>query len=136
MTNNKVYIHEYIDIIGHNRANYMHHMTANFSPMAQVQRHQLCYGVWGTVGTTHRWPEVINIWEEDGFDGMASSFRHEFNHPTLQDPALAAWGGRPAGVPAGQRALFHRARCNGAASLGSWDDSLEAVMPEMGMTVH
>ena len=52
MTNNKVYIHEYIDIIGHNRANYMHHMTANFSPMAQVQRHQLCYGVWGTVGTT------------------------------------------------------------------------------------
>jgi len=54
----------------------------------------------------------------------------------LQDPALAAWSGRPAGVPAGQRALFHRARCNGAASLGSWDDSLEAVMPEMGMTVH
>ena len=96
MTNDKVYIHEYIDIIGHNRANYMHHMTANFSPMAQVQRHQLCYGVWGTVGTTHRWPEVINMWEEDGFDGMASSFRHEFNHPTLQDPALAAWWARAA----------------------------------------
>ena len=30
--NDKVYIHEFIDIIGHNRANYMHHMTANFSP--------------------------------------------------------------------------------------------------------
>ena len=75
MVNNKLYIHEYIDIIGHNRANYMHHMTANFSPMAQVQRNQLCYGVWGTVGSTHRWPEVVNMWEEDGFDGMASSFR-------------------------------------------------------------
>src|SRR5690606_37764322 len=89
--NTKIYIHEFIDIIGHNRANYMHHMTANWSPIAQKERNQLCYGVWGTVGTTRRWPEVVNMWEEDGFDGMASSFRHEFNHPTLQDPALAAW---------------------------------------------
>jgi hypothetical protein len=89
--NDKVYIHEFIDIIGHNRANYMHHMTANFSPVAQVERHQLCYGVWGTVGSTHRWPEVVNMWEEDGFDGMATSFRHEFNHATLQDPFLAQW---------------------------------------------
>ena len=96
MTNDKIYIHEFIDIIGPNRANYMHHMTANFSPMAQEQRNQLCYGVWGTVGTTRRWPEVVNMWEEDGWHGMASSFRHEFNHPTLQDPALAAWWKRAA----------------------------------------
>ena len=92
--NDKVYIHEYIDIIKHNRANYMHHMTANWSPIAQVERQQLCYGVWGTVGTTRRWPEVVNLWEEDGFEGLASSFRHEFNHPTLQDPALSAWWAR------------------------------------------
>jgi hypothetical protein len=94
--NDKVYIHEYIDIIKHNRANYMHHMTANWSPIAQAERNQLCYGVWGTVGTTRRWPEVVNMWEEDGFEGLASSFRHEFNHPTLQDPALAAWWARAA----------------------------------------
>ena len=94
--NDKVYIHEYIDIIGPNRANYMHHMTANFSPAAQRDRHQLCYGVWGTVGTTRRWPEVVNMWEEDGFDGMATSFRHEFNHKTLQDPFLAQWWARAA----------------------------------------
>jgi hypothetical protein len=89
--NEKVYIHEFIDIIGHNRANYMHHMTANFSPVAQEERNQLCYGVWGVVGSTRRWPEVVNMWEEDGFDGMASSFRHELNHPGLQDPKLAKW---------------------------------------------
>ena len=89
--NDKIYIHEFIDIIGHNRANYMHHMTANFSPTAQEERHQLCYGVWGVVGSTKRWPEVVNLWEEDGFDGMATSFRHEFGHPTLQDPKLAKW---------------------------------------------
>lgn len=91
MSNDKLYIHEFIDIIGPNRPHYMHHMTANWSPIAQKERHQLCYGVWGTVGSTRRWPEVINMWEEDGFDGMATSFRYEFNHPGLQDPALAAW---------------------------------------------
>jgi len=89
--NDKVYIHEFIDILGHNRARYMHHMTANWSPIAQEERHQLCYGVWGIVGTTRGWPEVLNMWEEDGFDGLAASFRHEFNHATLQDPKLAKW---------------------------------------------
>lgn len=89
--NGKVYIHEMIDIIGHNRANYMHHMSANYSPIAQEERNQLCYGVWGVVGSTKRWPEVVNLWEEDGFEGLASSLRHEFNHPTLQDPKLAKW---------------------------------------------
>ena len=33
--NDKVYIHELIDIIGHNRARYMHHMTANWCPVAR-----------------------------------------------------------------------------------------------------
>ena len=27
----------------------------------------------GVLGSTGRWPEVVNIWEEDGFDGMAAS---------------------------------------------------------------
>ncbi|MCH2171408.1 NIPSNAP family containing protein [Myxococcota bacterium] len=91
MANDKIYIHEVIDIIGHNRARYMHHMTANWSPIAQVERNQLCFGVWGVVGSTKRWPEVVNLWEEDGLDGMASSFRHEFNHASLQNPSLAEW---------------------------------------------
>jgi hypothetical protein len=89
--NDKIYIHEFVDINGHNRANYMHHITANWSPVAQDERNQLCYGVWGVVGTTRDWPSVVNIWEEDGFDGMARSFRHEFGHKTLQDPKLARW---------------------------------------------
>jgi hypothetical protein len=91
LVNDNVYIHEFIDIIGHNRANYMHHMTANFSPMAQEDRNQLCFGVWGVVGTTRGWPEVLNLWEERGFDGLATSFRFELGHSTLQDPKLAKW---------------------------------------------
>jgi hypothetical protein len=89
--NECVYIHEFIDIIGHNRANYMHHITANWSPIGQQERNQLCFGVFGTVGSTRIWPEVVNIWEHASWDGLADAFDHEFSHPTLQDPALAEW---------------------------------------------
>ena len=36
----------------------------------------------------------------------------------LQDPALEAWHGLDENLKAGQQALYHRARCNGAASMG------------------
>ena len=101
--NDKVYIHEFIDIIGQNRTSYMQHMTANFSPMAQEARNQRCYGVWGVVGSTGQWPQVVNIWEEDGLDGLASSFRHELSHPTLQDPKLATWWKKAAEFRSGGR---------------------------------
>src|SRR6266513_2351501 len=69
----------------------MHHMTANWCPVAREERKQLCYGVWGTVGSTGRWPEVVNMWELDGWDGLAANFRHELSHATMQDPSLAEW---------------------------------------------
>jgi hypothetical protein len=100
-TNHKVYIHEYIDIIGHARARYMHHMTANWSPIAQEERNQLCYGVWGIVGSTGRWPAVVNLWEEDGWNGLAASFGHELGHAELQDPKLARWWAKAAEMRSG-----------------------------------
>jgi hypothetical protein len=99
--NDKVYIHEFIDITKQNRARYMHHMTANWSPIAQEQRHQLCYGVWGVVGSTGSWPQVLNIWEADGFEGLAKSFRLELGNATLQDPALAKWWAAAADLRSG-----------------------------------
>ena len=99
--NEKVYIHEFIDIIGQNRAKYMHHMLANWSPIGQEERHQLCWGVFGEVGSTRRWPEVVNIWEEDGFEGLAGSFAIELNNPTLQDPKLAKWWAEAANYRSG-----------------------------------
>ena len=89
--NDRVYIHEFIDIIGHNRVNYMHHMTANWSPIAQDERGQLCYGVWAVIGTTRGWPQVVNLWEEQGFKGLAASLDHECNNPQVQDPKLVKW---------------------------------------------
>jgi hypothetical protein len=89
--NGKVYIHEMVDILGHNRARYLHHMTANWCPVAREERAQLCVGVWATVGSTGRWPEVVNLWEHDGWDGLAASFAHETGGGRDQDPTLAAW---------------------------------------------
>ena len=91
MANDRVYIHEFIDIIGHNRARYLHHMTANWCPVARAERNQLCFGVWSTVGATGRWPEVVNLWEITGWDGLAADFEHELVGTGAQDPSLVEW---------------------------------------------
>jgi hypothetical protein len=89
--NDRVYIHEFIDIRGHNRANYMHHMTANWSPTAQDERQQRCYGVWALLGSTAGWPKTVNLWEEEGWDGLAGSFAIEGVGTGAQDPSLERW---------------------------------------------
>jgi hypothetical protein len=89
--NDKIYIHEFIDIIGHNRARYMHHMTANWCPVGRAERDMLCFGVWATVGSTGRWPEVVNMWELNGWDGLAANFDHELTGSGLQDESLVQW---------------------------------------------
>jgi hypothetical protein len=88
---NKVYIHESIDIVGHNRAKYQHHMTANWVPVALEERQQRCYGVWSTIGSTGRWPEVVNMWEFDGWDGLVRNFEVETAGGRDQDPSLVEW---------------------------------------------
>jgi hypothetical protein len=87
----KLYIHELIDIVGHNRARYQHHMTANWVPVAMEERGQRCYGVWSTIGSTGRWPEVVNMWELDGWDGLVHNFEVETGGGRDQDPTLAEW---------------------------------------------
>lgn len=87
----KVYIHELIDVIGHNRARYVQHMTANWCPVAREERDQLCLGVWATLGSTGPWPQVVNMWEHDDWEGLAASFAHETAGGRDQDPSLAEW---------------------------------------------
>jgi fructose-bisphosphate aldolase class I len=43
----------------------------------------------------------------------------------LQDPALQAWHGQDENLNLGRQALARRARCNGAASLGTYADEME-----------
>jgi fructose-bisphosphate aldolase class I len=43
----------------------------------------------------------------------------------LQAPALKAWAGKKENLAAGQKAYFHRARCNSAARSGSYTEDME-----------
>jgi hypothetical protein len=94
--NDRVYIHEFIDIRGHHRAHYMQHMTANWSPTGQRERNQLCYGVWALLGSTGAWPQTVNLWEEAGWDGLAGSFAIETVGAGAQDPKLEKWWAKAA----------------------------------------
>src|SRR4051812_33714883 len=66
-------------------------MTANWVPVALHERGQRCYGVWSTIGSTGRWPEVVNMWEFDGWDGLVRNFEVETSGGRDQDPSLAEW---------------------------------------------
>jgi fructose-bisphosphate aldolase, class I len=54
----------------------------------------------------------------------------------LQDPALEAWHGRDENVKSGQEALARRARCNGAASRGTYTEEMEAKSAGVGTPAH
>jgi hypothetical protein len=114
----RVYIHEFIDIVGHNRAKYQHHMTANWVPVALEERGQRCYGVWSTIGSTGRWPEVVNMWEFDGWDGLVRNFEVETTGGRDQDPSLAEWWATAAQL---RRGGFDRILVPDAASAGIED---------------
>jgi fructose-bisphosphate aldolase class I len=44
----------------------------------------------------------------------------------LQDEALRAWRGKSENLKAGQRAFYHRAKCDSAAALGNYTESMES----------
>ena len=50
----------------------------------------------------------------------------------LRHPSLTAWKGSAANVPAAQRALYHRARMNGLASVGQYRAELEKELAKAG----
>jgi len=54
----------------------------------------------------------------------------------LQDPALEAWHGKKENFNAGQQALYHRARCNGAASLGKYTMEMEGDLAGVATPAH
>ena len=56
----------------------------------------------------------------------AKPYRIDFSYGrALQDPALEPWHGREENPAAGQKALYRRASCNGAASVGKYTDEME-----------
>ncbi len=100
--NDRIYLHEFIDIIGQGRAAYNHHMTANYGHLARTERRLYCIGVFSTVGSTERWPQSTNLWEyRDGWDGVANHLSFEFGNAKHQDANLVNWWAEAAKLRSG-----------------------------------
>jgi fructose-bisphosphate aldolase, class I len=67
----------------------------------------------------------------------AKPWRISFSYGrALQDHALEAWHGRDENLEAGRQALYLRARCNSAASLGRYTPEIEATPASAGAPPH
>ncbi len=54
----------------------------------------------------------------------------------LQDHALETWHGRDGNLEGGRQALYHHARCNGAASRGHYTEEMGAEGFGFGNSLH
>ena len=54
----------------------------------------------------------------------------------LQDPAIEAWRGKQQNLKAAQQAFYHRAKCNGAAAIGTYTSALEGKKSAPEAAVH
>ena len=84
-----LYLHEIIDIIGDGQRAYLDSVgeRAVHSEREGISR---LMGSWQVVGSTNRWPRVVNLWEMDGWDHWAESLERQFL-PEKRDPQLAPW---------------------------------------------
>lgn len=97
----RVYLHELVDVVGTERARYQHHMTANWCPEAGPLRRQRCFGVFSVVGSTARWPQVLNLWEYDSWEDLGHNFSVELVGTEHRDPMLAEWWAQAASFRTG-----------------------------------
>lgn len=87
----RIYLHETVNIIGAGRAAYFDHMIDGYADWA-CKRGMRLFGIWGTLGSTGHWPEVINLWDYGDWANVASIFAHEARgRKSMQDPELADW---------------------------------------------
>ncbi|CAN5713095.1 MAG: hypothetical protein ACR2JF_00675 [Iamia sp.] len=85
-----LYLHEVVDIVGRGAAPYMAHVVG-FDPGAVADRGLALAGTWEVVGTTGRWPQVVNLWKmTDGWDGWTRLTRRT-NLAKAANAELAGW---------------------------------------------
>lgn len=89
-----LYLHETIDIIGTGQEAYLGSVgeRARHSESEGISR---LVGTWKVIGSTHRWPRVVNLWEMDGWQHWAAVLERQFL-PDKVDRALAPWWARTA----------------------------------------
>jgi hypothetical protein len=84
-----LYLHEVIDIIGTGQGAYMKTVVER-ARHSQAEGISRLVGCWKVIGSTNRWPRVINLWEMDGWGHWAQTLERQFL-PERKDPALAPW---------------------------------------------
>jgi hypothetical protein len=84
-----LYLHEIIDIIGTGQEAYLDSVgeRAMHSGTEGISR---LVGTWKVIGSTNRWPSVVNLWEMDGWQHWAETLERQYC-PEKKDPALAPW---------------------------------------------
>ena len=84
-----LYLHEIIDIIGDGQQAYLDTVgeRARHSEQAGISR---LMGTWKVIGSTNRWPRVVNLWEMDGWSHWAHGLERQFL-PSKKDPHLGPW---------------------------------------------
>ncbi|HYI60475.1 MAG TPA: hypothetical protein VEW93_01570 [Acidimicrobiales bacterium] len=85
-----LYLHEIVDVVGRGAAPYMDHVV-RFDAAAVADGGLALAGTWEVVGTTGRWPQVVNLWEVvDGWDGWERLARRT-NLAKAANTQLAGW---------------------------------------------
>jgi len=85
-----IYLHEVVDIVGEGAMDYMARV-ASFDPDASAGRGLALVGTWYTMGSTGRWPQVVNLWEcVDGWSGWRR-LMEATNLARTENPTLSEW---------------------------------------------
>lgn len=84
-----LYLHEIIDIVGTGQQPYLDTVAERARHSEQLGLSRLM-GTWKVIGSTNRWPRVVNLWEMDGWEQWASTLERQFV-PGKTDPGLAPW---------------------------------------------
>ena len=86
----RLYIHESIDVLGHNKARYVDYMC-EYAPISREDRRLPLFGIWVVLGSSGPWPKAVNLWETADWAGLAGNFAYETAGPSLYDDKLIAW---------------------------------------------
>jgi len=89
-----LYLHEIIDIVGDGQQDYLD-TVGERARHSEAQGISRLVGTWRVVGSTNRWPRVVNLWEMDGWAHWAETLERQFL-PAKKDPALAPWWSKAA----------------------------------------
>lgn len=84
-----LYLHETIDIAGTGQDAYIEAVVRRAAHSERVGISRLV-GCWRVIGSTGSWPQVINLWEMDGWAHWAAGLERQFM-PQRRDEHLGPW---------------------------------------------